>query len=62
MTNEANSAPSHRRALLWFVLVVSAAVNAITSIVGLSPYVSIAFGAATFLCGMALFVGRRGQR
>ena len=62
MTNEANPAPSHRRALLWSAVVVSAAVNAITSIAGLSPYISIAFGAATFMCGMALFAGRREKR
>ncbi|NGY62464.1 hypothetical protein G7043_26420 [Lentzea sp. NEAU-D13] len=61
MMNETNSAqsPSHRRALLWSALVVSAVANAGTSIAGLSPYISIAFGALTFMFGMALFVERR---
>lgn len=61
MTNETNSAQSRssRRAVLWSALVVSAVANAGTSLAGLSPYISIAFGALAFLFAVALFVGRR---
>ncbi|GGM88088.1 hypothetical protein GCM10011609_26040 [Lentzea pudingi] len=61
MTNETNSAQSQssRRAALWSALVVSAVANASTSVAGLSPFISIAFGALTFLFAVALFVGRR---
>ena len=57
-TNSAQSS-SRRRALLWSALIASAMANAGTSIAGLSPYISIAFGALTFMFGMALFVERR---
>lgn len=61
MTNETNSAQSQssRRAVLWSALVVSAVANAGTSLAGLSPYVSITFGALTLLFAVALFMGRR---
>ncbi|MBP2479543.1 hypothetical protein JOF53_008415 [Crossiella equi] len=64
MMNETNTArpQSYGRAALWAALVVSAMANAGTSIAGLSPYVSVAFGALTLMFGLALFTGRRAKR
>lgn len=59
MMNETNPAQTRRPVLLWSVLVFSVVANAASSIAGLSSYVSIAFGALTFMCGMALFVRNR---
>jgi hypothetical protein len=43
-----------RRALLWTVLVVSAAGNAVTSMSGLPVAVSVSCGVVTILCIVAL--------
>lgn len=51
------------RVVLWLVLVVSAAANASTSLAGLNPLLSVAFGVATLLCVAALIVHHvRGRR
>jgi hypothetical protein len=52
------------RAVLWLVVVVSAAANATTSLAGLSPVLSVTFGVATVLCvaGLVVHHVRRRQR
>lgn len=54
--------PQHRtdrgllRPVLWLVLIVSAAANAVTSASGLNPLVGVAFGVVTIACVAALVV------
>jgi hypothetical protein len=51
------------RTALWVALVVSGAANAGTSMSGLSPLLSLAFGVATLLCVVALVAHHvRGRR
>ncbi|GAA4614984.1 hypothetical protein GCM10023195_65720 [Actinoallomurus liliacearum] len=52
-----------RRAVLWTVLVVSAAGNAVTSMSGLPIAVSLSFGIVTVLCIAGLLADwfRRGR-
>lgn len=42
------------RPLLWVLLIVSAAANAVTSVSGLNPLVGVAFGVVTLACVVAL--------
>jgi Flp pilus assembly protein TadB len=55
-------APEHRRdrgllrPVLWLLLVVSAAANAVASASGLTPLVGVAFGVVTLACVAALIV------
>ena len=44
------------RPVLWVVLIVSAAANAVTSSAGLSPYVSAGFGLITLASVITLIV------
>lgn len=44
------------RAVLWLLLVISAAGNVVTSTAGAEVYVGAAFGVATLACGSALIV------
>jgi hypothetical protein len=52
--------PEHRhgrgllRPVLWLVLIVSAAANAVTSASGLTPVVGVGFGLVTLACVAAL--------
>lgn len=51
------------RALLWAVLVLSAAANAVASLSGMSTPVRLAFGVTAALCVLALVVdSARGRR
>ncbi|WP_410604772.1 hypothetical protein [Amycolatopsis sp. lyj-90] len=59
MTDESNAPQTHRRALLWTVLVISAVANAAASMAGLSAYISAGFGLLTLACGATLIFGRR---
>ncbi|MCO5967578.1 hypothetical protein [Actinoallomurus soli] len=51
-----------RRALLWTVLVVSAAGNAVTSMSGLPVAVSVSCGVVTILCIAGLLADRSRRR
>lgn len=42
------------RPLLWLLLIVSAAANAVTSASGLNPFVGVGFGIVTLACVAAL--------
>lgn len=44
------------RPVLWLVLVLSAAANAVTSNIGISPLVGIGFGLVTLGCATTLIV------
>lgn len=44
------------RPVLWLVLIVSAAANALVSGIGLSAYVGAGFGLMTMACAIALIV------
>jgi hypothetical protein len=42
------------RSLLWVVLVVTLVANGTTSVMGLSPFISVGFGVVTLASGVAL--------
>ena len=44
------------RPILWLLLVICAAVNAVTSTAGINMVISIGFGLATLACATALIV------
>ncbi|HEV7963580.1 MAG TPA: hypothetical protein VGP57_13655 [Actinoplanes sp.] len=44
------------RPVLWLVLVLSAAANAVTSTIGINPLVGIGFGLVTLGCATTLIV------
>jgi hypothetical protein len=44
------------RPVLWLVLIVSAAANAVCSSIGISPFVGAGFGVITLACAIALIV------
>ena len=44
------------RPVLWVVLIVSAAANAISSSIGISPFVGVGFGVITLACVTTLIV------
>jgi hypothetical protein len=44
------------RPVLWLGLIVSAAANAVTSSIGISPFVGIGFGLITLACAITLAV------
>ena len=50
------------RPLLWLVLFVSAAANAVLSTAGDNLWISSAFGVVTVLCAVALIVHHRRNR
>ncbi|MGW7532371.1 hypothetical protein [Amycolatopsis sp. NPDC054798] len=50
------------RALLWGVLVLSAAANAITSALGVNLLLSTVFGVVTLAAGVALIANYRTRR
>ncbi|WP_405429055.1 hypothetical protein [Micromonospora sp. NBC_00617] len=50
------------RPLLWLVLFISAAINAVLSTVVDSPWIGSVFGLVAVLCGAALIVHHRRNR
>jgi hypothetical protein len=55
----AGQAPSRRgvlRPVLWLVLIVSAAANAVSSSAGITPFVGVGFGVLTLASATALIV------
>jgi hypothetical protein len=64
MTNTTISPKRHKRTLLWTALLVSAACNAATSILGsgtVGTVVSVAFGVLTVAFGAGLVAHYRGR-
>ncbi|MTD58626.1 hypothetical protein [Amycolatopsis pithecellobii] len=66
MTNSTQDQTTDRgtmtRSLLWVLLVISLVCNATTSAIGLSVFISGAFGLLTLGSGVALVLHHRRQR
>ncbi|MGW6929819.1 hypothetical protein ACWGE0_07090 [Lentzea sp. NPDC054927] len=62
MTKELNSSPTRNRALLAALLVASLVGNVTVQALGLSFYISAAFGLVAFASGIALFLSYRRNR
>ncbi|MDX8034161.1 hypothetical protein SK803_28415 [Lentzea sp. BCCO 10_0856] len=62
MTKELNSSSTRNRALLAALLVGSLAANITTQALGLSVFISAAFGLVVLASGIALFLSYRKNR